>query len=496
MKICLICEKLLTRRQKVFCSVACQGLSRKHSIKTCKEFAKSLEGECLSTEYSRNSTYMKWRCANGHEWEIPFANVLAGNWCSECIRIKWTTQKMHSYIEKLGGRCSDEYLSMKARISVACPCGHNFSTNLNNIVQRAEKTNRFPCLKCRPLIVAEKVQKWTKEQAKLIIEQNNGQLLSEFNAVHKPIEIMCQQGHLWQTDLDRVNQGHWCPFCAHNRPINLNDVKQLGEQRGLVLLSKIYVRSSDRLKWKCNDDHFFEACWNSIHNGSGCPYCYGGIKEAKCRFILEESFQAKFQQTRKQIGDNYQLDGYNEGLKIAFEYQGEQHYRPAYYHKNHPERFRKLQEIDQIKRDRCSEQEIACIEIPYWESETDERLKKFIHDECNRLGLQPPTAPILVKMDDFKGRPSKLKPVLDIIELDGGVLLAGQYEGYSRSTLQIQCKNGHVAITSPASIFRSQNDERRGWCKKCGYMNISKLRKAYWQRLREAAACQFIQRRR
>lgn len=480
MKTCKICGKALSQRQKVYCSIECQTKGRCHSIEDCHREAHRRNGECLSTTYVNNRTYMRWKCKNGHEWSIPFANILAGNWCKQCVRQQWDTSKMQEYIQRIGGKCSDEYKNMKERITVICPCGHSIDTNLNNVVQGYEKSSRFPCIKCRPKWVGQAVTKYTSDFVEQFVESKGGRMVGQFTRVDEPMSVQCNKNHVWTTTLDRIKQGHWCPHCAHNRPLTLDDVRELGKQRGFVLLSRIYIRASDYLKWKCKDGHVFEACWNSISNGSGCPYCYGGINEEKCRFILEQSFLKNFPTTRKALGNHYQLDGYCPELSIAFEYQGEQHYEQAWYHTK--KSFQKLKDIDTQKKRLCERQNITLLEIPYWKANSDENLLHFIETECERLNLSFVTPPTQIDISKFKGRPSRLKKIREIIERDGGILLSGRYVKCKEKTLEVQCKYGHIQTTSPQNILRSQGDNSRGWCFQCGNNKVSIKRKQYWQR--------------
>ena len=62
-----------------------------------------------------------------------------------------------------------------------------------------------------------------------------------------------------------------------------------------------------------------------------------------------------------------QLDGYNEELKLAFEFQGIHHFRvvPNHFHPNGKADLDSQRLRDQKKRNICKEQGIDLIEISY-----------------------------------------------------------------------------------------------------------------------------------
>ncbi len=385
---------------------------------------------------------------------------------------------MQSHIESLGGQSADEYATMKTIITAKCPEGHICRTNFDNIIHK----NRIPCRVCRTIKVANSVRKWSEENVKSFIESKGGSLVSKFSRVDRPITMQCSNNHTpWTTTFDSIHRGSWCPHCAHNRPICLNDIAKHGKQKGFTLLSKTYIRCSDKLKWRCSDGHIFYKCWNTIRCGQCCPICYIGTNESKCRFIFEQSFKVPFPQTRKVLGNHYQLDGYNDDLKIAFEYQGEQHYKPAWYHKKNMSSFHKLQKIDQEKIKLCLSKGIICIEIPHWEAKNDEQLKIFIRNEFKRLGIIPKIDPMCVNMNKFPGRPSKLEEIRTILKKAGSELLSGRYVGMKEKTLKIKCKCGHIQPSAPQTVLYADRNGQ-GWCYLCRNKKISGKRKAYWQR--------------
>ena len=78
-------------------------------------------------------------------------------------------------------------------------------------------------------------------------------------------------------------------------------------------------------------------------------------------------------------------DVYICGLKIAIEYQGEQHFNPVEYFGGE-ENFQKQRERDRIKAKRSKENGIKLIYVNYWENITANLIRKKIEEvlsNCN-----------------------------------------------------------------------------------------------------------------
>lgn len=61
-----------------------------------------------------------------------------------------------------------------------------------------------------------------------------------------------------------------------------------------------------------------------------------------------------------------QLDGYNSSIGVAFEYQGEQHYKIVNPFTKTKAALAKLKRRDERKRSACRRHGVILIRIPYW----------------------------------------------------------------------------------------------------------------------------------
>jgi len=120
--------------------------------------------------------------------------------------------------------------------------------------------------------------------------------------------------------------------------------------------------------------------------------------EEICRWYFEQIFQSKFPKIKlkwlKNPKSGYYLyfDGYNKRLKIAFEYNGPQHYEfTPPYHKSY-EDLVDQQYRDALKEKLCKEMEVLLIIVPYWIE--PENMQKFIITNYENLtGVKLPKMP-------------------------------------------------------------------------------------------------------
>ena len=86
----------------------------------------------------------------------------------------------------------------------------------------------------------------------------------------------CAEGHIWRATATNVkNKNRWCPKCAKNTPLTIDDMRMIAKERGGQCLSGEYVNSQTKLKWQCANGHEWEAIPSSIKKGSWCGECIG-----------------------------------------------------------------------------------------------------------------------------------------------------------------------------------------------------------------------------
>jgi hypothetical protein len=125
------------------------------------------------------------------------------------------------------------------------------------------------------------------------------------------------------------------------------------------------------------------------------PYPF--IKESKgeieCRRALESILKKPFSKARPDFLRNevtggvynMELDCYNPELKIAVEYNGQQHYRfIPYFHRN-KDRFINQRYRDVLKRKLCEENGITLIEVPYTIAVND--IENFLRKKLREIAM-------------------------------------------------------------------------------------------------------------
>jgi hypothetical protein len=198
---------------------------------------------------------------------------------------------------------------------------------------------------------------------------------------------------------------------------------------------------------------------SSIGRGYWCKYCKSYKMEEVTRQIFEQLFGKPFVKVRVPLLKTwFELDGYNSELSMAFEYNGEQHYKKVKCFKVNTRKLAKIQKYDLMKKVYCEENNIKLIVIKPAENFNDilEQLKRLGYDVGN------------IDFDKIKMYGSyiekKYNMMKDIVDGKGGKLLTKNFIT-DRSEVICECEKGHIFKTNYKRL-------KRHWCMECHRENL------------------------
>lgn len=353
---------------------------KKLTLEEMKNIAGIKGGGCLSDKYIDANTKLKWQCKEGHIWEARPHDIQRNHWCPYCFgNAKLTLNKMQSVAKKHGGIClSNKYLKSNIKLIWQCSKGHIWKSTPNNI-QRGEW-----CPYC-----AGNIRLTIEDMQQTALERGGWCLSLQYINNHTKLWWQCGEGHVWDTKPSNIKNKRWCPYCYGNKKLSIEEAKKEAKKHGGMCLSTKYINARTKLIWRCNKYHIWESTYDSIRHGSWCPICLSSSGENICRVYFEIIFDKKFFSKRPEWlinshGYKMELDGYNEELSIAFEYNGEYHYKcPKNYDKDF---FEYQRQKDEIKKELCKKHNVKLIVVPYTIEFED--MQNYIIEECMKEGIK------------------------------------------------------------------------------------------------------------
>ncbi len=122
-----------------------------------------------------------------------------------------------------------------------------------------------------------------------IAETRGGECLSDTYVDAKTkLRWRCKEGHVWYSTPNNTKRGKWCPVCARNVPLTIEEMRKIAESRGGQCLSGNYVNEKTKLHWRCKEGHVWDATPNNAKRGKWCPRCARIALENKIRLDIDE----------------------------------------------------------------------------------------------------------------------------------------------------------------------------------------------------------------
>jgi len=137
--------------------------------------------------------------------------------------------------------------------------------------------------------------KLTINEMQKLAELKGGKCLSDkYKNSQSKLKWQCKEGHIWEGEPSRIKANHWCPYCAHTAKLTIEEMQKLAESRGGKCLSNLYGNANTKLKWQCKEGHVWEARPENIKLGSWCPVCSRKRKSKKRIQTHEEIINLPF----------------------------------------------------------------------------------------------------------------------------------------------------------------------------------------------------------
>lgn len=282
---------------------------------------------------SSRTIFARLQCSNEHEWDVsPQQLRISKTWCKKCaVRITPARRALcrkgliaritEKVTEKCGRLITSPEVITSARATIQIYCtAHDDAGKEHGLFQMAVAT----LLRGKGSVRYEGRGAWCQK---------------------------CKSAHLseifrkpWEALVTEVESLGW----RNLRPI------------------ETYSGATSRLAAECVSGHTNYKSAGKFSQGQGCTTCFRGIGrgEQVCRLIFEFLFGCPFPKRRPQFLDGLEFDGFNERIRIAFEYDGPQHFGKAIFG-NDPA----SQKLRDLSKEERSRDHALIIRIPWLEED-------------------------------------------------------------------------------------------------------------------------------
>ncbi|QST02126.1 hypothetical protein IMZ31_21995 (plasmid) [Pontibacillus sp. ALD_SL1] len=290
-----------------------------------------------------------WLCPNGvlaeHAWETTISNRAKGKGCPYCAGrlvhpdncfANHYPDKAKEWHPHLNGELTPNDVTSRSTKKVwwKCEHGHEWETTP---VSRAKGAG---CLVCTNQI-AGGTNTLAYANPNLAAEWHptyNGELTPDdviANSSHKRW-WKCEKNHEWEATVHSRNAGNKCPYCRGFYTTEENALATIAPRlvhewhpthNGELTPENVSYATHEKVWWKCQYGHEWEAnVWNRV-NGNRCPDCSSGMSTSYPEQLLFHMLKPFFKDvTNRERVNGEEVDVYVPSLPLAIEYDG------AFYH--------------------------------------------------------------------------------------------------------------------------------------------------------------------
>lgn len=318
----------------------------RYELSDFEYLAERLGGKLDSNKYVNQDTKLYWECRYGHKFQkAPVIIINKFTWCTKCKKGHVSKDDIEKAVRKMQSRKSP------------------LSDNKIDPEPLTEEAKEF----------LEKFQNELDTRMFGARLKDNNVFLGE-KKFHK---VLCARNHNIKILYSKLilETEYKCHLCGQIPDSSIQDFVDVIKNKNGILMTP-YINDKTKVRIQCENKHEWEATPNNVkaHN-SWCPQCSSTFNEERCRLILNNLLDANlikvrpnfllYGETRKCL----ELDGYDEKQRIAFEYNGIQHYETMYYDGDNgveeDARLEHQKRKDAFKEKQCRKLDIILLTISY-----------------------------------------------------------------------------------------------------------------------------------
>lgn len=129
-------------------------------------------------------------------------------------------------------------------------------------------------------------KKTAKDYIDLAARKGYKWLGGEIGNNKKKMDWECHCGYIWQARYNDIDQGYGCPKCAKKDRKKINDFIELAESLDISWLGPEVKNAHTKTVWCCKSGHMWESTYSDIRAGYGCAHCAGLAKKTENDYRL------------------------------------------------------------------------------------------------------------------------------------------------------------------------------------------------------------------
>lgn len=418
------------------------------NFKVLTEIAQLRKGKIKDGEIYINAiTKITFIDKCGNEFSMSPNAVKRGSWSpyesGSVIDPNYHMQELEKIVASKGGKIkeNERYINNSTKMIFIDQLGREFSMKPSNI-----KSGRWSPYESGN--VYNNPEYHMKELDEIALSKGGkikeGQ---KYLGSHTKMTFIDKLGNEFRMAPTSIKGDRWSPYEVDKVRDPKYHMKELEEialsKGGNIKEGEKYINAKTKMIFIDQLGNEFETIPSSVKLGCWSPY-EKNYSENICRQIIEQLYNKNFPSCwdiiKREGKRSLQLDGYNPDLKIAFEYQGEQHtfgwFNPD---KNRQQKLlEEIKERDREKKQICRNKDILLLEINYYKNikNTQDLISQTINDlkkSYKKAGYIIPDYISNIKVENIKIDLSKIshlvlrqKEVEEIALSKGGKLKAGE----------------------------------------------------------------------